>query len=241
MRHKRWAGHGEINGKFYAFHPGGKYIHPQSAGAGGSFLANEVRAVFWEGREDFARISLRAVVHPTHGDYSFMLTHGVQTTKYLQPLTCSTTSGARVCLNLQAEGWGAATYPHKTEAVFSTDTVWRAEAHTVPRCTRPVPTPSPVHQLRHVHSVLCVLQVASDVSFDESSAAHMTEATDRIGFTLMFNDYTRPGWAYADDDGSFILKHKTKRMVLIPEAGGGPIEPVYMTRATCHIAYHDMT
>jgi len=190
MRHKRWAGHGEINGKFYAFHPGGKYIHPQSAGAGGSFLANEVRAVFWEGREDFARISLRAVVHPTHGDYSFMLTHGVQTTKYLQPLTCSTTSGARVCLNLQAEGWGAATYPHKTEAVFSTDTV------------------------------------ASDVSFDESSAAHMTEATDRIGFTLMFNDYTRPGWAYADDDGSFILKHKTKRMVLIPEAGGGPIEPI---------------
>ena len=149
-----------------------------------------MRAIFWEGRSDFDRISLRAVIHPTHGDYSFMLTHGVQTTKYLQALICSSSTGARTCLNVQRDGYGVARYPERTEAVFSTDSV------------------------------------ASDVSFDEASASHMSEATDRIGFVLMFNDYTRPGWTFADDDGSFILKHKTKPMILVPETGGGVDTPI---------------
>lgn len=190
IRHKRWAGDGEIQGSFIAFRPGGKYIHPQVAGSGGSYLSNEVRAIFSEGRIDFFRISLKAVVHPTHGDYSFLLKHGVQSTQYLQALICSGTSGSRVCLNVQKDGYGVATYPARTEAVYSSD------------------------------------PVASDVSFDESSASDMTEATDRIGYVLMYNDHTRPGWTSADDDGSFILKHKTKPMILVPEAGGGPDVPI---------------
>ena len=38
-------------------------------------------------------------------------------------------------------------------------------------------------------------------------AAMMSEATARIGFVLLYNDATRPGWAMYDDDGSFLLKH----------------------------------
>ena len=50
----------------------------------------------------------------------------------------------------------------------------------------------------------------------------MEAATDRIGFVLLYNEPSRPGWAFADDDGSFLLKHKTKPFVLMPAAGGGP-------------------
>jgi len=188
MRHKRWAGHGQVNGHFTDFYPhGGKYLHPTTVGPGGSSLGNEVTVVLKDGRSDFDQISLRAIVHPTHGDYSFLLTHGVQVTKYLQALICSPTTSARRCNN---DGYAAATYPHNTEVVFSSDAI------------------------------------ASDLSFDVNNAVHMGEATDRIGFILLFNDNTRPGWYFADDDGSFILKHKTKNMILVPEHGGGASDPI---------------
>jgi len=188
MRHKRWAGHGQVNGHFTTFAPsGGKYLHPWRAGPGGTSLANEMQAVLNDGRADFDKISLRAIVHPTPGDYSFLLTHGVQVTKYLQALICSPTTSIRVC---NRDGYGVAQYPERTEGVFSTD------------------------------------DIASDLSFDVNNADHMTEATDRIGYMLMFNDNTRPGWYFADDDGSFILKHKTKNMVLVPEVGGGRDDPI---------------
>ena len=62
--------------------------------------------------------------------------------------------------------------------------------------------------------------VASDIAFDHTSPSAMTAATDRIGFVLLYNDGTRPGWTFSDDDGSFLLKHKTKPMILVPETGG---------------------
>ena len=163
------------------------YVHPESAGQGGSSLREETRAVFWEGAIDYDRIALRAIVHPTHGDFSFLLVHGVQTMSYLQALICSRTSGSRRCNN---QGYSIAVYPDATEAVFASD------------------------------------PVASDPSFDTNNAADMTEATDRIGFVLLFNDASRPGWLYNDDDGSFLLKHKTKPMILAPLRGGGPTEPL---------------
>ena len=49
----------------------------------------------------------------------------------------------------------------------------------------------------------------------------MTEATARIGFVLLYNDATRSGWTYYDDDGSFLLKHKSKPMIVVAERGGG--------------------
>lgn len=166
------------------FHPGGKYVHPHHAGTGGSYLRDEERLVFWEGRSDFHRISLQALIHPTHGDYSFLLAHGVQSTMFVQALTCSKTTGARVC-NMPGTNDGANLYPEGTEAVFHTDTV------------------------------------ASTASFDPNDASQMTEATDRIGLVLLYNDGTRPGWSYWDDDGSFIIKHKKKAMILVSEKGGG--------------------
>ena len=61
---------------------------------------------------------------------------------------------------------------------------------------------------------------ASLAGFDSHDVAAMTEATSRIGFVLLYNDATRPGWTYYDDDGSFLLKHKTKPMILVAERGG---------------------
>ena len=46
------------------------------------------------------------------------------------------------------------------------------------------------------------------------------------GFVLLYNDATRPGWPFYDDDGSFLLKHKTKSMILVPERGGGYSDPI---------------
>ena len=182
LRHRRWAGDHEIAGHHVSLHPGGKYVHPHNAGAGGSYLKDEERLVFWEGRADFNRIAVKALVHPTHGDYSFLLAHGVQSTKFAQALTCSPTTGIRRCI---ASGSNPAVYPEGTELVYSKDSV------------------------------------ASDASFDVNSATAMGEATGRIGFTLLYNDATRPGWPVYDDDGSFLLKHKTKPMIVVPERGGG--------------------
>ena len=182
LRHRRWAGHGVVSGHSVEFHPGGKYVHPQNAGAGGSYLRNDVGLVFWEGREDFHRIAVKAVVHPIPGDYSFLLAHGVQSTKFVQALICSRTSGIRRCNN---GGYDTPTYPDGTEAVFAEDAS------------------------------------ASSYSFDTSNAQQMSDATERIGFKLLYNDNTRPGWTYADEDGSFLLKHKTKPMILVSEARGG--------------------
>lgn len=159
-------------------------MHPQHAGTGGAYLRDEERLVFWEGRSDFHRLALQALVHPINGDYSFVLRHGIQSTKFVQALQCSVSTSARMC-NPAGANAGSALYPEGTEAVFHTD------------------------------------PVASDASFDPSSATHMTEVTDRIGFRLLYNDATRPGWAYYDDDGSFLLRHKVKPMILVSEKGGG--------------------
>jgi len=170
-----------VSGHHVVFHPGGKYVHPHNAGAAGSFLRDNERLVFWEGRTDFPRIALQAVVHPTPGDYSFLLAHGVQSTKFVQALICSPSTGVRVCNN---GGYGTPIYQDGTEGVFSSD------------------------------------PVASDTSFDPTSVSMMTEATARIGFVLLYNDASR-GWPYYDDDGSFLLKHKTKPMILAAASGGG--------------------
>ena len=189
LRHKRWAGHGTINGAFtnFATQGGGMYVHPTRVGPAGRNLMNEGTVVFAEGRVDFGAIGLRAIVHPTPGDYSFLLTHGVQMDKFMQALRCSPTSSIRVCYS---GGYGVATYPHRTETTFFTD------------------------------------PIASDLSFNVNNAQHMTEATNRIGYVLLYNDNTRPGWSYADDDGSFLIKHKTKNMILVPEAGGQHNVPI---------------
>ena len=36
----------------------------------------------------------------------------------------------------------------------------------------------------------------------------------------MYNDASR-GWPFYDDDGSFVIRHKTKPMILVSERGGG--------------------
>ena len=128
------------------------------------------------------RISFKVHVHPTNGDYSFLLAHGVQQTKFAQALICNPESGNRVCNN---GGYNVPLYPEATEGVFLDD------------------------------------PIASDASFDFTDVSMMTEATDRIGFVLLYNDATRPGWTHSDDDGSFLLKHKTKPMILVSETGGG--------------------
>jgi len=181
MRHKRWAGEGVVSGHHVVFHPGGKYVHPQSAGPAGSSLADNTRLVFWEARSDFNRIAVRAIVHPIPGDYSFLLAHGVQSTKFAQALICQPSSGSRVCNH---GGYSAPTYPDGTELVYASD------------------------------------PQASGATFDPTNVAQMTEATSRIGFVLLYNDASRSGWTYYDDDGSFLLKHKTKPMIVVPERGG---------------------
>ena len=157
-------------------------MHPHHAGDAGSYVRNEERLVFWEGRTDFDRIAVQAIVHPTHGDYSFLLAHGKQSTQFVQALTCSPTVGVRRCV---LSGSTAPLYPEATEGVYSSDAK------------------------------------ASAAGFDYNDAASMSEATARIGFVLLYNDATRPGWTQYDDDGSFLLRHKTKPMILVPERGGG--------------------
>merc|ERR550514_958004 len=120
LRHKRWGGHGEVSGHHVEFHPGGKYVHPHHAGTGGSYLRDEERLVFWEGRSDFHRLALQAIIHPTHGDYSFLLAHGVQSTMFVQALTCSKNTGARVC-NMPGANGGADPYAEGNEVVFHAD------------------------------------------------------------------------------------------------------------------------
>jgi len=171
-----------VSGHHANFHPGGKYVHPHNAGAGGSYLRDAERLVYWEGRVDFNRIALQAIVHPTPGDYSFLLAHGVQSTKFAQALNCAPGTGSRRCNH---GGYSVPVYPDGTEVVFSSDTV------------------------------------ASDASFDVHNVAAMTGATARIGFVLLYNDATRSGWTFYDDDGSFLIKHKTKPMIIVPESGGG--------------------
>ena len=46
---------------------------------------------------------------------------------------------------------------------------------------------------------------ASATSFDATSIAQMDEATARIGFTLLYNDATRPGWAAARSANSWLI------------------------------------
>jgi len=174
LRHKRWDT---------------KFAHPQLAGASGTWLNNEESIVFWEGMSDTRGIGLQALVHPTPGDYSLLLTHGVQTDKYVQALVCSVTTGTRPCFNANVNGY-ASDYTNDIEIAFQTD------------------------------------PVASAASFDPSSATAMTEATNRIGFVLLYNDNSR-GWGHYDDDGSFLLKHKTKNFIVAPQAGGSAAVPVY--------------
>jgi hypothetical protein len=68
--------------------------------------------------------------------------------------------------------------------------------------------------------VCAYANAASATGFDFHDVAAMTEATARIGFVLLYNDATRPGWTFYDDDGSFLLKHKSKNMILVSERGG---------------------
>jgi len=171
LRHKRWAS---------------KYAHPSVAGSGGSWLENEVGLVFWEGMSDIDRIGLTAEVHPTPGDYSFLLKHGQRQDKYVQALVCSASTGIRRCFPATNAGYGG-TFAESTEVSFLTD------------------------------------PIASDASFDATNAAQMTEATDRIGFSLLYNDASR-GWSWYDDDGSFLLKHKTKNFIVVAEQGAGTNE-----------------
>ena len=46
---------------------------------------------------------------------------------------------------------------------------------------------------------------------------------------LLYNDATTAGaagWLRNDDDGSFLLKHKTKNFIVAPETGGTNEAPV---------------
>merc|ERR1712124_98276 len=84
------------------------------------FLPDDVGLVFWEGRSDFHRIAFQVLIHPTPGDHSFLLAHGVQQTKFVQALTCSSTSGIRRC---DDKRYDMPVYPDGTEAVFASDAV----------------------------------------------------------------------------------------------------------------------
>lgn len=71
---------------------GGKYLHPLSAGAGGSSLADETPLVFRQGRggeagTDFGRIAVEVLAHPTWAVRTFLLRHGEQSTKCARPNT----------------------------------------------------------------------------------------------------------------------------------------------------------
>lgn len=89
------------------------------------------------------------------------------------------------------------------------------------RCVHPAARPSAAYP-DGVEMVFSPDPAASSPSFDRTNATAMSEATERIGLALLYNDHTRVGWTYADDDGSFLIRHANRPLVLVPASGGGP-------------------
>jgi len=171
LRHKRY---GSQMGDLYS--NGGKYMHPQSANADGSYVKEDTSAVMWEGRDNFNAIALRVKVHPVHGNYNFLITHGLQQDQYLRVLKCTAATGTRNCVN---SGYG------------------------------------PVHP----NAELVLGTVPSLSGLDPTDADQMTAATAEVGFKLLYNSPDR-GWAFNDDDGSFLIMHTQYSYIVTPETGG---------------------
>jgi len=194
MRHKRW---GSMIGDLFEY--GGKYAHPYNAGKEGSSLSEDMRMVMHEGRSDFNRIALKAIPHPISNNYKFLLTHGVQTDKFVRVLRCNDGSGSRICATnryTSTNPLGYGEIPPNAELVFG---------------TFPEAQPGGYYEF--------------DGGLQVTSAADMDKAIEAIGFELVYNDATR-GWEFEDDDGSFLLKHASLNMIAVPLHGGTEQSPI---------------
>ena len=208
LRHKRY---GSMKGDLWA--SGGKYVHPahvwhQGMSAG---INEDTQLLTWEGTNEFDDIAIRAIVHPGTGptaDSSFLLHSHLEVGKYVRVLKCGSSTGIRKCVRT----YDAldATYPAAGSGGYD-DHSYLEGAEVV---------------FGSVPELSSGGAFTSGGAFDTGDEAMMTLATNSIGWQLAYNDPTRPGWAFSDDDGSFLLKHKTLPYIAVAEAGGDRIDAI---------------